>query len=108
VIFELSKNSRDAENDLISVKLIIKGRVQGVYYRVNMQKVAKENFVVGWVRNLPDGNVEALLEGNRANVNHVVQWSNIGPENAKVDAVIVDFKEYTGKYGDFLIRHDEA
>ena len=108
MIFELSKNSRDAENDLISVKLIIKGRVQGVYYRVNMQKVAKENFVVGWVKNLPDGNVEALLEGNRANVNHVVQWSKIGPDNAKVDAVIVDSREYTGKYGDFLIRHDEA
>jgi len=57
---------------------------------------------------LPDGNVEALLEGYQANVNHVVQWSKIGPENAKVDDVIVDFKEYTGKYGDFLIRHDEA
>ena len=108
MIFELSKNSRDAENDSISVKLIIKGRVQGVYYRVNMQKVAKENFVVGWVRNLPDGNVEALLEGNRANVNHVVQWSKIGPENAKVDAVIVDSKEYSGKYDGFLIRQDEA
>ena len=108
VAFELSKNSIHADNDSISVKLIIKGRVQGVYYRVNMQKVAKENSVFGWVRNLSDGNVEALLEGYQANVNHVVQWSKIGPENAKVDDVIVDFKEYTGKYGDFLIQHDEA
>ena len=108
MIFELSKNSRHGDNDLISVKLIIKGKVQGVYFRANMQKVAKQNSVVGWVRNLPDGNVEALLEGYRANVNHVVQWSKIGPENAKVNDVTVDFKEYTGKYGDFLIQHDEA
>jgi len=97
VIFELSKNSRHGDNDLISVKLIIKGKVQGVYFRANMQKVAKQNSVVGWVRNLPDGNVEALLEGYQ-----------IGPENAKVNDVTVDFKEYTGKYGDFLIQHDEA
>ena len=89
MIFELSKNSRHVDNDSISVKLIIKGKVQGVYFRANMQKVAKQNSVVGWVRNLPDGNVEALLEGYQANVNHVVQWSKIGPENAKVDDVIV-------------------
>jgi acylphosphatase len=37
-----------------------------------------------------------------------VEWSKIGPENAKVNDVTVDFKEYTGKYGDFLIQHDEA
>lgn len=108
MIFKLSENSTQGDNNSIAVKLMIKGKVQGVYFRANMQKVAKQNSVVGWVRNLLDGNVEALLEGYEENVNHVVQWSKIGPENAKVDDVIVDFKEYTGKYGDFLIRHDEA
>jgi Acylphosphatases len=73
-----------------------------------MQQVAMKNSVVGWVRNLPDGNVEALLEGNKEDVNQVVQWSKIGPENARVDEVKMDYGEYTGKYKDFIIRYDNS
>jgi acylphosphatase len=57
---------------------------------------------------LPDGNVEALLEGNKEDVNQVVQWSKIGPENARVDEVKMDYGQYTGKYKDFIIRNDNS
>lgn len=108
MIFIRSKNSIPDEKESISVRLIVRGKVQGVYFRFNMRQVAMKNSVVGWVRNLPDGNVEALLEGNKEDVNQVVQWSKIGPENARVDEVKMDYGEYTGKYKDFIIRYDKS
>ena len=71
-----------------------------------MQEVAKKNHVVGWVRNLPDGNVESFIEGKEVDVNLVVEWSKVGPENARVDDVKMDYGQYTGNYNDFIIRHD--
>ena len=108
MIFIRSKNSIPDEKESISVRLIVRGKVQGVYFRFNMRQVAMKNSVVGWVRNLPDGNVEALLEGNKEDVNQVVQWSKIGPENARVDEVKMDYGQYMGKYKDFIIRYDNS
>ncbi|HEY9398832.1 MAG TPA: acylphosphatase [Nitrososphaeraceae archaeon] len=105
--FSRSKNSSTDDKELISVRLLIRGKVQGVYYRFNMQQVAIKNSVVGWVRNLSDGKVEALLEGNKEDVNQVIEWSKMGPENARVDEVKVDYEQYVGKYKDFIIRYDE-
>ena len=108
MIFRLSKNSIPDDKESISVRLLVRGKVQGVYFRFNMQQVAMKNSVVGWVRNLPDGNVEALLEGKKEDVNQVVQWSKIGPENARVYEVNMDYRQYTGKYKDFMIRYDNS
>jgi acylphosphatase len=108
VIFRRSKNSIPDDKESISVRLLVTGKVQGVYFRFNMQQVAMKNSVVGWVRNLPDGNVEALLEGNKEDVNQVVRWSKIGPENARVDEVEMDYGQYTGEYKDFIIRYDKS
>ena len=108
MIFRRSKNSIPDDKKSISVRLLVRGKVQGVYFRFNMRQVAMKNSVVGWVRNLPDGNVEALLEGNKEDVNQVVQWSKIGPENARVDEVKMDYGQHTGKYKDFRIRNDNS
>lgn len=108
MIFRRSKNSIPDDKESISVRLLVTGKVQGVYFRFNMQQVAMKNSVVGWVRNLPDGNVEALLEGNKEDVNQVVRWSKIGPENARVDEVEMDYGQYTGEYKDFIIRYDKS
>lgn len=107
VNFRRSKNSSPDDKESISVRLLIRGKVQGVYYRYNMQQVAKKNSVVGWVRNLSDGKVEALLEGSKEEVNKVIEWSKMGPENARVDEVKVDYEQYVGNYKDFMIRYDE-
>lgn len=106
MILRSSKNSIPDDKESISVRVLVRGKVQGVYFRFNMQQVAMKNSVVGWVRNLPDGNVEALLEGKKEDVNQVVQWSEIGPENARVDEVKMDYGQYTGKYKDFIIRYE--
>ena len=101
-----SKTARDSK-EIISDRLLVTGKVQGVYFRFNMRQIAKKNSVVGWVRNLPDGRVEAMLRGNKDNVNKVIEWSKIGPENSRVDEVKIDYDESGGEYSDFVIQHDK-
>jgi acylphosphatase len=108
VSFRDSKNTARDNEEIISARLLIKGKVQGVYFRFNMQQIAKKNSVVGWVRNLPDGRVEALLNGNKIDVNNVVEWSKIGPENSRVDEVKIEYGEHSREYSDFVIEHDKT
>lgn len=67
------------------VRLLVSGTVQGVYFRQGMKETADKNNVRGWVRNLPDKRVEAVLEGDEANVEAVIDWSNFGPPGAVVN-----------------------
>lgn len=69
------------------VHLRISGRVQGVWYRGSMQKRAVELGLAGWVRNLPDGDVEAVVEGPTSTVGELIDWCRHGPSGARVDAV---------------------
>lgn len=82
------------------VRLYVSGRVQGVYFRQSMKETAEKNNVLGWVRNLPDQRVEAVLEGEESNVDAVIDWSNFGPAGAVVDdlKVIVENnpEDFTG------------
>jgi acylphosphatase len=107
VNFGDSKNTTKDDNKKISVRLLVIGKVQGVYFRFNMQKVAVKNSVFGWVRNLSDGRVEALLEGNEDDVEKTIEWSKKGPDNARVDDLKIDYLQYEGKLADFVILHDE-
>jgi acylphosphatase len=107
VNFRDSKNSENDGKEKISVRLLVTGKVQGVYFRFNLQQIAKKNYVVGWVRNLLDGRVEAFLEGNKGDVDKVIEWSKMGPENARVDEVKTNYLQYEGKFSDFIIQHDE-
>jgi acylphosphatase len=107
VNFRDSKNSTH-DNKKTSVRLLVNGKVQGVYFRLNMQQIAMKNSVFGWVRNLADGRVEALLEGNKEDVEKTIEWSKRGPENARVDDLKIDYLEYEGKFVDFAILHDES
>ena len=107
VNFRDSKNSDNDGKEKISVQLLVSGKVQGVYFRFNLQQIAKKNCVVGWVRNLPDGRVEALLEGNKGDVDKVIQWSKMCPKNARFDDVKTVYLQYEGKFSYFVIQHDE-
>lgn len=71
----------------ICVHAYISGRVQGVWYRHFTREQAEANGLTGWVRNLPDGRVEALLCGEEKAVRHVEAWLNRGPELANVAEV---------------------
>lgn len=87
------------------VHLLVGGRVQGVYFRQGMMETAEKNNVLGWVRNLPDNKVEAILEGNDSNVDAVVEWAHFGPAGAVVQELKVTEEKYTGEFSDFEIRY---
>ena len=75
------------------VHLWISGNVQGVGFRASMRRRAKNNDVTGWVKNLEDGRVEAVLEGGEDNVAKVMDWARKGPNIANVENVELEEEE---------------
>ncbi len=88
---------------MVRAHLRIYGRVQGVFFRSTMRDVARELGVGGWVRNLPDGSVEAVVEGEREKVERVIEWAHQGPPLARVRKVEVRWEDYRGEFDDFRI-----
>jgi acylphosphatase len=84
-------------------RLLISGRVQGVFFRDSLRRLAEERGVAGWVRNLPDGRVEAVLEAPQADVGNLVDWARHGPRRAVVDQVMVQAEPPEGLTG-FVVR----
>ena len=84
---------------------MINGRVQGVYFRQTMMETAEKNNVLGWVQNLPDNRVEAMLEGNNSNVDAVIEWAHFGPAGAVVDELTISEENYVGEFSEFEIRY---
>ncbi len=84
-------------------KLKIFGRVQGVFFRDHTQEKAKELGVVGWVRNMPDGTVEALIEGSADAIEQMIAWCHQGPSSAQVEKVEVEWMDAEGCEG-FEVR----
>jgi acylphosphatase len=72
---------------MIRKRLRIRGRVQGVFFRDSTRRVARSQRVAGWIRNLPDGSVEAVLEGEPDAVDRVVAFCHTGPRGARVEGV---------------------
>lgn len=88
-----------------AVRVIISGRVQGVFFRKRTEETADRHHVAGWVRNRRDGKVEAFFEGDAAGVDRVLEWCRRGPPMADVTGVEVSEIPYLGKYDDFIIRY---
>ncbi len=88
---------------MIRNHVLISGQVQGVYFRAAYRRLARQHGVAGWVRNLPDGRVEAVLEGPPDEVQHLVDWAHRGPAAAAVTGVAVREERPEG-LGDFVIR----
>jgi acylphosphatase len=74
---------------MVRYRVLVSGRVQGVFFRDTCQREANEHSVAGWVRNLPDGRVEAVFEGPPDDVGRVVDWARHGPRRAVVDDITV-------------------
>ena len=91
-------------SELVRAHLYISGRVQGVFFRARTREQAQAAGVAGWVRNLPDGRVEAVFEGPRDAVQRVVRWCHSGPRHAHVSNVQVDWEQPTGQEQGFGIR----
>ena len=82
-----------------TVRLIIKGKVQGVFYRATAKDIADLLGIKGWVRNLPDNNVEITAIGPEEKLQKFIAWCRQGPPKAKVDDVVIEdleLKEFNG------------
>lgn len=88
----------------VRAELKIHGRVQGVFFRQSTQAAAIRLGLTGWVRNLPDGSVEALAEGPADAVRELLAWCRQGPPAAEVSSVDIDWTDATGEYQDFEVR----
>lgn len=88
---------------MIRCRVLVSGRVQGVYYRDTCRRLALERGVGGWVRNLPDGRVEAVFEGPPGDVHELVEWARHGPSLAVVTDVAVQSEQPQG-LATFLIK----
>ena len=87
------------------VHLFISGRVQGVWYRASMSNEAAKIGLNGWVRNLDDGRVEAVVEGMEDDVEKMIAWCHKGPPMARVDDVEAKDETPTGKEPPFKTRY---
>jgi len=88
---------------MVRAHIFVSGRVQGVFFRENTRKRAEKLGIKGWVRNLPDGRVEAVFEGEEQAVKEIIKWAQKGPIWAKVEEVEVKWEEYKGEFNDFQI-----
>ncbi len=92
------------EVDEVGVRLVFTGRVQGVYFRANTKEKALRLGLSGWVRNLPDGRVEAWVEGDRQAIGPLLEYCQGDIPNAMVDMVDMEESTPTGDYPSFEIR----
>ena len=85
--------------------VFVSGRVQMVFFRSETRYEAKKRGVKGWVRNLRDGRVEAVFEGEEEAVKELVEFCNRGPSGARVTHLDVKWENHTSEFKDFKIRY---
>ena len=88
----------------VRAHVLVSGIVQGVLFRHNTRKQATRNGVYGWVRNLFDGQVEAIFEGERENVEKVIEFCKLGPPGSEVTSVQVEYVSWKGEFQEFFIH----
>ncbi len=91
--------------EISEAHVVVSGRVQGVWFRGNTQRVASDAGVLGYVRNLPGRQVEAVLQGERAAVERVIDFMRVGPPGAAVSDIVVSWRAAVGTYHGFRIRY---
>ena len=87
------------------IRIFVTGKVQGVFFRQALKVMAKKNDVYGWVKNLKDGRVEAVLEGDEEKLSRLVEWAHGGPANARVEDVEIRNEEFAGEFTKFDVLY---
>ncbi len=87
------------------IRIFVTGKVQGVFFRQALKVMAKKNDVLGWVKNLKDGRVEAVLEGDEEKVGRLIEWAHGGPANARVEDVEIRNEKFTGEFLKFDVLY---
>lgn len=89
----------------VRAHVLIKGRVQGVFFRAETRRQAYKSGIVGWVRNRWDGRVGAIFEGEEEAVQKMIAWCYKGPPAAIIEDVEVKWVDYKGEFTTFSIRY---
>ncbi|HNV86092.1 MAG TPA: acylphosphatase [Candidatus Omnitrophota bacterium] len=90
--------------DRARAKVLISGKVQGVFFRAFAKDEARRLRLGGWVSNLSQGNVELLLEGEKGALDQMIEWCRKGPSRARVERVSVEWEEYRGEFPEFNVK----
>jgi acylphosphatase len=90
------------------VRVIVKGRVQGVYFRASTVQQARHLGLTGWVMNRHEGSVELLAEGRSDRIEELIAWCRQGPPGARVDEVDLQREGFRGEFTEFRIRQPTA
>lgn len=90
-------------SDTVRARIRVRGRVQGVFFRQTTTQEANRLGVGGWVMNLPDGDVEAVIEGLPQDVDRLIAWCHHGPPAARVDDVSISWETATGQFTGFTV-----
>jgi acylphosphatase len=83
----------------------VSGRVQGVFFRSSVAELAESLHVTGWIRNLYDGRVESVIEGEKDDLERVVEFCRRGPPGAHVHNLDLKWEEWSGEFSDFRVLH---
>jgi acylphosphatase len=86
------------------IRLIVKGRVQGVYFRASTVQRARQLALTGWVMNRYDGSVEMVAEGRPDSIEELIVWCGQGPPGARVNEVDLQRQDFRGEFCEFGIR----
>ena len=84
-------------------RILIRGLVQGVLFRREITNMARRIGITGWVRNLPDGRVEAVAEGEKEILEELVRFCRVGPPGARVTSLEVEWSDFKGEFRGFKI-----
>lgn len=87
------------------VHIVVRGLVQGVFFRAHTARAAEALSLTGWVKNMPDGGVEVVAEGEDADLKKLVEWCHRGPPQAGVSSVRAEYLEHKGEFNTFEIRY---
>jgi len=105
-MFLFNKKKEIKKEEKARAHIFVAGRVQGVFYRDTCKKKAEKLGVSGWIKNLRDGRVESVFEGERLDVDKMVNWARKGPIWAKIDDFSVVWDNYQAEFKGFEIRYD--
>ena len=92
-------------SDKARFHIFVSGRVQGVFFREKTRKIAEKLEILGWVKNLADGRVKAVLEGEKEKIEEMIRWIKKGPIFAKVEGMEVLTEEYQREFDNFEIKY---
>jgi len=85
--------------------IIIKGHVQGVFFRANIREKARELGLTGWVGNHPSGTVEAVFEGDKRSIEKIIEYCEMGPPAAEVEDLDIEWRPFQREFNTFYIRY---